>query len=141
MEDVDQELIVDSSPIRLTFRKRGLPRTGGVGWTEGAALIEEVVRIVDKKRFTLSGWNVEKASERSRIRRSEQMARRSDVLPIFSASSYKVSYRKAKATNTCILCGGLARDFRDPLTRLEYEVSALCQKCQDEYLRRRKSTA
>lgn len=28
-------------------------------------------------------------------------------------------------------CGGTATDFRDPLSRKEYNISGLCQDCQD----------
>ena len=30
-------------------------------------------------------------------------------------------------------CGGPATSFRDALSRREYEISGLCQKCQDKF--------
>ena len=38
----------------------------------------------------------------------------------------------AKAGNQCISCGKPATEFRDDLSRKEYEISRLCSKCQDE---------
>lgn len=32
-------------------------------------------------------------------------------------------------------CGGEAKDFRDELSRKEYSISGLCQRCQDEIFR------
>ena len=31
----------------------------------------------------------------------------------------------------CVICGGDANVFRDLLSRKEYRISGLCQKCQD----------
>ncbi len=47
---------------------------------------------------------------------------------------YKKNYAGAKATGSCIICGGSAKKFRDAAAKLEYSISALCQICQDEYL-------
>lgn len=38
----------------------------------------------------------------------------------------------ARAGNQCIKCGGLATDFRDEVSRREYNITHFCQKCQDE---------
>jgi len=35
------------------------------------------------------------------------------------------------AADVCVSCGGDATHFRDPLSRREYSISGLCQKCQD----------
>jgi hypothetical protein len=51
---------------------------------------------------------------------------------IFSRPTYRTDYAKAKAENTCIRCGGYVGTFRDISSRLEYMVSALCQRCQDQ---------
>lgn len=32
----------------------------------------------------------------------------------------------------CVSCGGPATEFKDELSRREYSISGLCQKCQDE---------
>jgi hypothetical protein len=57
-----------------------------------------------------------------------------ELLEIFSASQYKATYARAKATRTCIRCGKPAKFFRDVSAKFEYDVSALCQGCQDECL-------
>ena len=62
------------------------------------------------------------------------MAKAAGLLEIFSSPTYKASYAKAKATNTCIRCGMPAKVFREASARFEYKVSALCQRCQDECL-------
>ena len=33
---------------------------------------------------------------------------------------------------TCFDCGAPATKFRDPLSQREYQISGLCQECQDE---------
>jgi len=56
------------------------------------------------------------------------------LMDLFSATEYKRNYTVAKSHATCILCGGPARDFKDQYASLEYSISGLCQRCQDEYL-------
>jgi hypothetical protein len=51
---------------------------------------------------------------------------------VFSSPTYKSDYVRAKARQTCIVCGRPAVRFRDPSARFEYTVSALCQQCQDQ---------
>ncbi|MFC1824647.1 hypothetical protein ACFL9T_18220 [Thermodesulfobacteriota bacterium] len=60
------------------------------------------------------------------------MARTQELLKIFSNASYPGNYTTAKASCTCIRCGGLAKAFRDASARLEYAISAFCQMCQDD---------
>ena len=38
----------------------------------------------------------------------------------------------AVAGNQCVKCGEGAVDFRDELSRKEFNISGFCQKCQDE---------
>ena len=41
--------------------------------------------------------------------------------------------REAIATNTCVRCDtGSNLVFRDEISKREYEISGLCQKCQDD---------
>lgn len=35
------------------------------------------------------------------------------------------------ANGTCVGCGGAATEFRDSVSRREYQLSGFCQKCQD----------
>ena len=37
------------------------------------------------------------------------------------------------ATGDCVACGYPATDFEDVISKREYEISGLCQICQDEY--------
>jgi hypothetical protein len=32
----------------------------------------------------------------------------------------------------CVICGGDATMFRDPVSAREYQISAMCQGCQDD---------
>ena len=38
----------------------------------------------------------------------------------------------AAAGDQCVSCGGPATEFRDQLSHREYEISRLCQGCQDK---------
>ena len=38
----------------------------------------------------------------------------------------------AKAGNQCVCCGKAATEFRDEISKREYQISSLCQHCQDE---------
>ncbi|MFH1490475.1 MAG: hypothetical protein ABII06_16325 [Pseudomonadota bacterium] len=57
------------------------------------------------------------------------------LLDLMSNHSYEANYAIAKATRTCVICRNAARVFRDASAKLEYDVSALCQGCQDEYFK------
>lgn len=35
-------------------------------------------------------------------------------------------------SDTCTMCGGEAKEFKDELSRREYTISGMCQKCQDK---------
>lgn len=35
-------------------------------------------------------------------------------------------------SHTCMTCGGKADYFRDALSRKEYRISGMCQRCQDK---------
>ena len=61
------------------------------------------------------------------------MIRAKELLEVLSDPTYKVSYANAKATGTCIKCKKPAKSYRNPSTKLEYEVSGLCQSCQDYF--------
>ena len=37
----------------------------------------------------------------------------------------------AKASGQCVSCGEFNLEFRDELSRKEYGISGLCQRCQD----------
>lgn len=51
---------------------------------------------------------------------------------LFSDVHYHENLAVAKAKETCVRCGLPAHDFRSLPAKIEYDVSALCQICQDE---------
>ena len=55
------------------------------------------------------------------------------LMDIFNRGDYQSLYFKAKRTRTCLVCGSIAQAFRCQSSRLEYDVSALCEQCQDKY--------
>ena len=55
-----------------------------------------------------------------------------ELLECLSSASYQMNYTVAKSNFSCILCGQETGEFRDAAARLEYDVSALCQDCQDK---------
>ena len=42
------------------------------------------------------------------------------------------SHSLAKAGNQCVSCGKSATEFRDERSKKEYNISSMCQICQDE---------
>ena len=44
---------------------------------------------------------------------------------------YGRSRSQSIAGNVCVTCGGQVGEFRDALSRKEYGISGMCQKCQD----------
>ncbi len=52
----------------------------------------------------------------------------------FSEKSFGKSKTKCEEQNICVFCHNVVRmeDFRDDLSRKEYGISGLCQKCQDD---------
>lgn len=57
------------------------------------------------------------------------------LFDFISGSTYEAAYATAKATRTCVMCGKPARIFQNASARLEYDVSALCQLCQNNLFR------
>ena len=57
------------------------------------------------------------------------------LLDILSSDlEYEKRFAIAKVSNSCVWCGEEAVEFRDASAKLEYFVSALCQRCQDEFI-------
>ena len=61
------------------------------------------------------------------------MANLDEITNLISRPSYRSDYLIAKANAACIKCEKPAGPFRDNASRLEYQISALCQECQDKY--------
>ena len=71
----------------------------------------------------------------SRRRQDESHVKKiTELRQKLTKGDYQKNYTGAKATGSCIICGGPAKEFRDAAAKLEYTISALCQICQDEYL-------
>ena len=60
------------------------------------------------------------------------MNKTASLIELFSSPNHKTNYLLAKATTCCIRCGESANIFRDASGKLEYTISGLCQRCQDE---------
>jgi hypothetical protein len=63
------------------------------------------------------------------------MSRLRKVIGPLEHAEYSYRYRSAKASHTCLICGDQASVFTDEWGALEYEISGLCQKCQDGFFR------
>ena len=40
--------------------------------------------------------------------------------------------RESIAADVCATCNGWAKEFRDAVSKREYTISGMCEKCQDE---------
>jgi hypothetical protein len=62
------------------------------------------------------------------------VAEPSDKAPEIDAfinKAFKVNRREAIRGNQCVICQEVAVTFRDELSRKEFSISGMCQKCQD----------
>lgn len=52
----------------------------------------------------------------------------------FTEKSFGKSKTKCEEQKICVFCHNVINmeDFRDDLSRKEYSISGLCQKCQDD---------
>jgi len=57
-----------------------------------------------------------------------------NFLDKFAKKAFGRSPTEAKEKKICVFCGKLIKmeDFKDQLSIKEYEISGLCQKCQDD---------
>jgi|TARA_R110000765_G_scaffold174001_1_gene278704 uncharacterized CHY-type Zn-finger protein len=49
----------------------------------------------------------------------------------FTSQMFGTNYTECKNNNQCVICGGVADKFTDELSRKEFQISAMCQTCQD----------
>ncbi len=61
------------------------------------------------------------------------MSRLAQLMETFEDTDYVYHYRSAKSSHACVACGMQAGAFIYECAELEFEVSGLCQQCQDEY--------
>lgn len=64
------------------------------------------------------------------------MARISELIGALSDEAVAARSLYAKREGTCKICGRPATFFRTPFSELEYNLSAICQACQDYYFLR-----
>ena len=50
----------------------------------------------------------------------------------FQIDHFGMTTTEAQSKKICILCKKSAEKFKDSLSKQEYELSAMCQKCQDK---------
>jgi len=55
-----------------------------------------------------------------------------DCIDNFSKKAFGRSLTDSQKANTCVFCNKLVTEFRDSLSQKEYEISGLCQECQDQ---------
>ena len=53
----------------------------------------------------------------------------------FTTQMFGTNYTECKDNNQCITCGEPADNFTDELSRKEFQISAMCQTCQDNIFR------
>ena len=54
------------------------------------------------------------------------------ALDLISQAWYGRPRSEALADSICVICGGPAVEFRNELSAREWNISGMCQKCQDE---------
>ena len=65
------------------------------------------------------------------MKRTEELQKFTDD---FTKEAFGKSQTEAKEQKICVFCHNKVEmeDFRDELSRKEYDISGLCQKCQDD---------
>jgi len=64
----------------------------------------------------------------------ERTKKLQDFLDNFAKKAFGRSPAEAKEKGVCVTCGNKIKmgDFKDRISIKEYEISGLCQKCQDD---------
>lgn len=58
---------------------------------------------------------------------------KSEPLDVFLDKLLGVSRAESIKSDTCVFCNKPATEFRDEVSRKEFTVSGICQKCQNFY--------
>lgn len=65
------------------------------------------------------------------------MIKRDEAIQNFSDYVCKMSYgmtqREAEVKGICLFCKKPKGSFRTEKNKIEYEISCMCQKCQDDF--------
>jgi hypothetical protein len=56
------------------------------------------------------------------------------LLSFLSEPDYATKSRVAQNSNTCVMCKKKAKEFSTELAKFEYNVSTLCERCQETYI-------
>jgi hypothetical protein len=59
------------------------------------------------------------------------MATPTDNVPVVGAL-HESDRRAAITKDVCVFCLGLAKDFRNEVSKREFSISGMCQECQNE---------
>lgn len=65
--------------------------------------------------------------------RRKQMTNLQKLISSLSEPDYATKFRVAKNTGTCVICKKKTKEFSSELAKFEYNVSALCERCQETY--------
>ena len=61
------------------------------------------------------------------------MSKAQELISVLSDEQVIARESFAKAHRLCKICGEPADGFRTPRAKMEYDVSMICQSCQDYY--------
>ncbi len=56
------------------------------------------------------------------------------LINCLSEPDYPTKLRVARNSNSCVICKKKAKEFSAELTKFEYNISALCERCQETYI-------
>jgi len=56
-----------------------------------------------------------------------------DFLDWCNNISYGKTQKEAEKEKVCLYCGKVLGEFKVEINKKEYEISGMCQKCQDEF--------
>jgi hypothetical protein len=65
--------------------------------------------------------------------KESSMNRINELIELLRRESVRSGRQGARRAGRCKLCGEPATEFRRAVSRIEYDISAICQKCQDRY--------
>ena len=76
------------------------------------------------------------AAQEAKVQQSGYKAKSKEVKNVLDSTAQNVfgmTTKEALEKKICVKCRKEAKEFRDTLSEKEYWISALCQKCQDEF--------
>jgi hypothetical protein len=68
------------------------------------------------------------------MRNEGRISKIDELIIILSKKNYKHLYTRAKTKEICIICGQKALSFTNSIAKFEYNISAICESCQSDYL-------